>query len=459
MEDNNNKEMKVYSKFQTESEEKAIVAYVYKNRSAFLKLAQYLKTDHWERNSYFNDNKLQFIINTCCKFNSLYKKPLTSQTFYIFVDKAIKDNYLKEQIKKTFKEIEDYDLSQVPADYIMDLASSFIKRERAIVATYANQADIENGKYDNLSKRMQDAVTINFDKDLGLSIKDVSKTLSVIKDVKDDSRGCTYGSEKLDRILGQLMPGELAVFCGVPGAGKTAWLGHLAKHNMIDKHKNVIIFSFEVNEQRLSTRLYKALFMKDTNEILNMDEVEASKAFEGEEGDIRIVSRGANKVSCDDMAAILNDLKTYEGFEPDLIEIDYILITSTNDKKADSTNTYKYYKTVAEEMRNLGRDFNCPVVSCAQINREGMGEKGGSKKIITSKDLSESRGILDTVDYLLTINQTAEEKALEKDSNGRLSKGRYRIYIDKNRNGDNGIQVPFIINWKTMDITEEKKIN
>lgn len=114
---------------------------------------------------------------------------------------------------------------------------------------------------------------------------------------------------------------------------------------------------------------------------------------------------------------------------------------------------YSYYKTVAEEMRNLATQFECPVFSAAQINRNGMGDKGGTKGIVTSKDLAESRGILDTADDLIIINQTDSEKKLgEKDG---ISE--QRLYIDKNRNGSNGEVLTFTLNYNTMSIKEGKK--
>ena len=148
------------------------------------------------------------------------------------------------------------------------------------------------------------------------------------------------------------------------------------------------------------------------------------------------------------------DLYTIEGFKPDYIVIDYILITAPNSKVlAQGDNSYSKYKTVSEEMRNLSAQFECPVFTAAQINRNGMGDKGGSKGLVTSKDLAESRGILDTADYLLIINQTDTEKKLaEKDG-----KAEQRIFIDKNRNGSNGEVLTFTLDYNMMTITDGKK--
>ena len=110
-------------------------------------------------------------------------------------------------------------------------------------------------------------------------------------------------------------------------------------------------------------------------------------------------------------------------------------------------------KIVTEELRNLAVQFNCPVVTACQINRDGMGNEGGSKNLVTSKNIAESRGILDTVDYMITINETSGEKYTNKEH----TEGKYRLYVDKNRNGEVGAIIPFKINWTTLALSEIKE--
>lgn len=453
IEENSNK--KTFLKFDSATEEKMIVGYFYKDRSTFLKLAQYLVTKSWKKDSYFNDSKLQFIMNICYQYSSKYKKMPVEDIVFSFIEKSSMDTFLKEQTKKLFTELKDKDYTQYSPDYIKDVAVNFIKKERSIEATYACESEIQKGNYDNLDKIMREAVNVNLDKDLGVSIKNVAEVLPMVQEVHDPGRGCSWGSPSLDNNVGRVQDGEIGVIAGVPGAGKTAWLGHFAT-TAFKEGKNVALFSFEVNKQRLSTRFYKSLFKMDTAKLMQMEATEAAGIMEDPTvGDIRVICRLANSCSSNDMAAILNDLRTYEGWEPDLILVDYILITQTNDKKMDSSNTYKYYKTVSEELRNLAVEFNCPLVTAVQLNREAMGDKGGSKAVVTSKDISESRGVLDTADYVFIIEQTEKDKYIDEEK----TKGIYKLRSDKNRNGNNGFYTQFDIDWKTMSISESKNID
>lgn len=440
-------------KFSSSSLERFILSYLIKDKSFFLKVAQYLKTSDFVKKSYFIDSKLQWILNTCLIYYSKYDRIPSLDTIKILSEGKFKDDaLLSSSMLKALDEIYTKDLSSFESDYLMDETVKFIKTARAVEATLQNELDISNGNFEGLTERMQKAVNINLDKDLGISLADTKATLSLIQE-QDEGSGVTFGSSVLDRILGSPRAGELTVFCGTPGIGKTIWLGNVATENM-KLGKKGIFFSLEVDKKRLAKRLYSSLLYKSGVDVLNTTAEEADAVFaQYDGGDIRIKNYQAHAASCNDFANCLMNLYTVEGFVPDYIVIDYILITATNNRQMDSTNSYGYYKAVSEEMRNLGIQFNCPVFSAAQLNRDSQGEKTGTKALVTSKNLSESRGILDTCDYLMIINQTDSEKKIgEKDG-----VAEQRLLVEKNRNGQSNQILNFTLDYNTMTIREGKK--
>ena len=442
-------------KFESATLERIILAYLIKDKSFFLKIAQYLRTSDYKKKTYFIDGKLQWLLNFCAKYYDTYEKVPSLETVRITIEKGTQagtlDPLLAKAIRTTTDEIYNKNLDDIESEYIKDETVKFVKTMKAYEATTLNQLDIANGNFDNLSDRMQKALNINLYKDFGISLSNIGETLDLIQQVEADS-GLTFGSPSLDRILGSPKAGEITVFCGTPGIGKTIWLGNIATENM-KLGKKGVFFSLEVDRRRLAKRLYSSLLYKSGIDLMNTTKEEAEAVFaDYNGGDVKIKNYPANNACCNDFANYLMDLYTIEGYKPDFIIIDYILITATNNKKSDD-NMYSYYKTVTEEMRNLAAQFECPVFTAAQINRNGMGEKGGTKGLVTSKDLAESRGILDTADYLLIINQSESEKSKGKDDN--ISE--QRIYVDKNRNGSNGDVLPFTLNYNTMTIKDGKK--
>ena len=442
-------------KFESAILERRILSYLIKDKSFFLKVGQHLRTPDNNKKTYFIDSKLQWLLNFCCVYYDKYTRLPELETVKIAIEKKEKqgtfDALLAKAHRSCAEEIYNQSLDGFDSDYIKDEAVRFVKTMKAFEATTMNQLDIANGKFDELSDRMQKALNINLDKDLGVSLANIDETLDLIKQVDKDT-GLTFGSPSIDRILGQPKGGEITVFCGTPGIGKTIWLGNVATENM-KLGKKGVFFSLEVDKRRLARRLYSSLLYRNGASVLDVTKEEAEAIFSDYKGgDIRIKNYQANNASCTDFANYLMDLYTIEGYKPDFIVIDYILITAATNVKAGD-NMYSYYKIVTEEMRNLAQEFECPVFTAAQINRNGMGEKGGTKGLVTSRDLSESRGILDTADYLLIINQNEGEKSKGKDD----GIAEQRLFIDKNRNGSTGEVLNFTIDYNKMLITDGKK--
>ncbi len=227
----------------------------------------------------------------------------------------------------------------------------------------------------------------------------------------------------------------------------TNFLGNIAI-NVFEQGKKVLVYSFETSTTRLLARYYANLIGMSTREII-ADPEKAKKDIKEKlssmEGDIIIKEYGANTTSSNDLCANINDLIMYKKWKPDLVIIDYILIMKTNDPRLSVEDKYMYFKKVTEEMRNIAKLYKIPIVTASQLNRNSMDERGGSKPLTTSKDVSESRGILDTVDYFITINQTARDK----------TRGDIMLYIDANRNGESGNKIYFNVDYEHMRVREK----
>lgn len=226
----------------------------------------------------------------------------------------------------------------------------------------------------------------------------------------------------------------------------TALLGNFAINAFLEG-KNVLVYTFETANRRLLSRYYANLIEMTKKDII-LDQTNAKTKMEdiltSTKGDIIIKEYPSNTVCSNDLLAHINDLRMYKQWKPDLIIADYILIMNTNDRKMSSENSYKYYKTVTEELRNIGKLLDVPILTASQINRAGQDDRGGTKAITTSKDISESRGIYDTADFFATINQPARDREL----------GKIMIYVDKNRNGDKGQKIKLNINYDQMRFSE-----
>lgn len=439
--------------FDSSTMERIILSYLIRDRQFFIVIAKHLKTNNHKNKSYFQDNKLQWILNTCCVYYDKYERIPSLEIMKVAIEKKFNnDALMAKAIRTATEEIYTKDISGIETEYIKNETVSFVKTMKAVEATLQNQIDISNGKFDKLNDRIRDAVNINLDKDLGISLANIEDTLNLIQEVEQDS-GLTFGLPSLDRDIGTPRGGELYVFGGVSGIGKTIHLGNIAVENMKLGRKGVF-FTLEVDKRRLAKRLYSSLLLRNGLDLTTITKEEVNSVFEEYKGgDIRIKQYDANTACCDDFENYLTDLYTIDGFKPEFVVIDYILITGTNSRSED-LNSYAKYKLVSEEMRNLAKHWDVPVFSAVQINRNGYSDKGGGTKAVSSvKDIAESKGIIDTSEAVILINQTDQEKALgEKDGIAEQ-----RLYIAKSRNGKSGGIIPIVLNYNTMSITEGKK--
>lgn len=434
-------------KLPSELLEPNILIHCLNNVSFFLKVKPYIATKNYKSKSYFNDNKYQFVFNVLNKWYEKYNKFPTLKEALILNEKLNADNEeLRILIKSILDNVYNGDYTEVSSEYIEEETLNFIKENNVYEAMMMSQLDVQQGNFGAIADRMREAISVNFDKDLGISIKDLETGMNAMEDLSSEKTIST-GFPSLDEALdGGFRDKEIYIFAATPGVGKTALLGNFALNAFL-QNKNVLVYTFETSTKRLLSRYYANLVNMTKREIIMDSDLTKEKINEiisENYGDLIIKEYPANSMSSNGLLAHINDLKMYNQWEPDLLITDYLLLQSTNDIRMNPENSYKYYKTVTEETRNLGKLLEIPVLSATQINRSGQDDKGGTKAITTSKDISESRGIYDTADFFATINQPARDREENK----------VMIYIDKSRNEAKGQKIRLNIDYPHMRFFE-----
>ena len=435
-----------------------ILLYATKNETFLLKIEEYLFTGAKKRDlknpkMYFSEKAYQVFFNLLCVIRNKISKLPSLKDMEFIVSGLLKD---EEEIKKDVLDLtRDIYKSEEVVDFLIieEETQNFIRQVKFSEAFNNSMNDIQSQDYESAIERMAKATQINFDSDLGLSLKDWDKVKELLVETNSDDNVVSTGYSFLDSpdiLDGGVRGAELACVAAIPGLGKTLFLGNLAINAFLNG-KKVLVVSFETSDSRLTARFLSNLLRMDTKKITRAAvsddesiEEKHQRDVASQQGDLRLKEFPAKVISANDIMAFLLDLKKYEDFEPDMIILDYLLIMTTNDKKMDASNTYLKYKTVSEEVRNLAKLLKIPIWTATQIGREGQAEGGGSKAITTSREMSESRGILDTVDSFFTLNRTINQRKKQEIS----------IFVDKNRNGTSGMAVPLIVDYETMSIKE-----
>jgi len=107
---------------------------------------------------------------------------------------------------------------------------------------------------------------------------------------------------------------------------------------------------------------------------------------------------------------LIQELRIKKSFKPDVIYIDYLNIcASARMKMGGSVNSYMYIKAIAEELRGLAVEFEVPIISATQSNRDAYNSSD-----VGLDNTSESFALPATADFMFALISTEELEGLNQ---------------------------------------------
>lgn len=197
------------------------------------------------------------------------------------------------------------------------------------------------------------------------------------------------------------------ILMAATGIGKSLFMCHFAAANMA-QGKNVLYITMEMSEEETAKRVDCNLLniSMDDLDLLPRDTYikKVEKLNSKVMGKLIIKEYPTSSAGAAHFRHLLNELKLKKNFEPDVVYIDYLNICSSSRVKlGGSMNSYGYIKAITEELRALAVEFNVPIVSATQYNRDGYGNSD-----VDLTNTSESMGITHTADLILALISTEE---------------------------------------------------
>ena len=160
-----------------------------------------------------------------------------------------------EQIKgKTSIQLElDRDITARHKDWFVDEFQDFAKFKALERAILASADDIDKGEYYSVEKRIKEASDIGLATNLGTNY--FHNPLERLKSLRDNNGQVSTGWAAIDKKLyGGFNKGELNIFAGGSGTGKSLYLQNLALNWSIEK-LNVVYITLELSEELVAMRL------------------------------------------------------------------------------------------------------------------------------------------------------------------------------------------------------------
>ncbi len=356
-------------------------------------------------NERFNHEDYKDILDNLDKYNNMssYQIEFTRDSIndrlnYIYLD-AYKDEIRDELDKLDSNEFNSY--REINENLRIIMAGLFSK----IRSSNLNETNIRT--LSTLDENMDNVV------------------LDLIKKFRDDSRVLKTGMKRLNEMLSPGFVGSnLYLFAGIPNAGKTliltkSMLG-IQKYNSNVKLKRpdrkpvVLFITAEDTMEKMIGRIFSDLvpnvdLKKSDYSNKELAEMLKQHGFGDSEGEINIVVKYYNEKEIDtnDIYGIIDEVED-ENNEVIALIVDYVKRIRPALYAREEKDELK---NVTNELRNIAVNYDIPVISACQMNREAakavdnaiMDNKNDVAKKIGRSNIGSSWAMLENTDALINI--------------------------------------------------------
>lgn len=365
-------------------------------------------------NEDFFDGPYKIIYNTYANLYNKYLKKPNLDSLAIEIRKL-------PLVESTYTDIVDAVSGIVkceePPDYMWLInETEEYCRDRAIYNAVEQSIKIIQGEDKKLDKNsipslLDSALSISFDTTVGMDFFDDAE-LRYENYISEDNRLKTP-LEALNILTnGGLKNKSLIATLAFTNVGKSALMCYLAGEFMKMGH-NVLYISMEMDEQSVLERVEANLLSIKTDDLKKMEKrvfVEKINSIKNKtRGRLIVKEYPTSSAHTGHFRHLLKELAQKKKFSPRIIFIDYINIcASSRYKTMSGINSYSYIKAIAEELRGLASEFNVPIWTATQTNRDNANS--------TAPDMtatSDSLGLPMTLDFFMA--QTATDVHREND--------------------------------------------
>lgn len=247
------------------------------------------------------------------------------------------------------------------------------------------------------------------------------------------------GLSGLDSILnGGFRSPDLIIIGGRPSMGKTQFAVFFSENAAL-QHKYVYFVSIEMTATQLVARMAAKGGLSYTNMrkgTLTPDDYRVLEENIGKLAHLPI--NIADCAECRQLSYIKSEARRLKRKgELDMIVIDYLQLIRTNQR---FEKRYIEVGYITGELKALAKELQVPVILLAQLSRPPKGEE---KKAPKMEDLRESGDIEQDADIIILPHRPWVYDQNATDSTGRTWKGRGKLIVAKNREGERNVDAYF----------------
>ena len=329
-------------------------------------------------------------------------------------------------------------------DYIVEKLSTFVKRcviKRFLINSY----DLyERSEFDKIIEGVSNLNDALVDNDLGEEYhdKDFFESRYESEDVGSVIRS---GIAQFDDTFGGWHSKAMHVVAGPSNAGKTLWLINFVSRLLLNRNgepNKILYVTLEIDKEQVGRRIDACISGTPMKELWSMRDMNVRELIaQSKDMGNRVIIKEmpAYKTTPSDIDAIIRnlDITSNGDLKPNMVVIDYLgLMMPTI--TSNSMGLYEKGLGISVELRGIAQRYSVPLIVAAQTNRSSFEDRIGQDKI------SDSIGIAQTSDLMLTINRN------EEDDRANTTK----LYLAKSRFSKNGEEFIFNVDYDCMRIEE-----
>jgi replicative DNA helicase len=218
-------------------------------------------------------------------------------------------------------------------------------------------------------------------------------------------------------LFGGFNKGELNIFAGGSGSGKSLFMQNIAV-NWMQLGLNGVYVTLELSEELTSMRIDSMVTNIASKDIFkDIDNVDMKVVMMGKKSGRLQIKYLPAQSNINDVRSYVKELQIRTGRKVDFIMIDYLDLLMPVSAKVSPSDLFVKDKYVSEEIRNFAKEMQILLVTASQLNRASVEEvefdhshiSGGISKINTADNLFgifTSRSMREHGKYQLQIMKT-----------------------------------------------------
>jgi replicative DNA helicase len=372
------------------------------------KVLPFLKLD------YFQERPEQIILQQINDYFAKYNTLPTKQILQI--ESSNRTDVSDSELKDIENLVASYSDKNINIQWLTQETEKYCQ-DKALYNAIMHSIKVIDGKVQNVTKDalpsiLSDALAVSFDTNIGHSyIDDWESRFNYYHHTEDK---IPFDLSIFNKITKDgLGKGTLSAFIASTGVGKSLVKCHIAASTLM-QNKNVLYITMEMAEEKIAERIDANLLNISISEIETIDkslfETRMKRLMDKTTGKLIVKQYPTSSAHVGHFRALLEELKIKKNFKPDMIIIDYLNICASQKLKfGNSVNSYAYIKSIAEEMRGLAVEYQVPIITSTQTNREGM-----TSTDMDITNVSESTGLTHTLDLFLALMSSEELEGMNQ---------------------------------------------